>query len=180
MRRIVLIVALVVVLAVAGYMLLRPRKAPDKTTTSAESGTASKSSGTRGRTTGRIKAKTKEELKAEKKQRRKEEKRRKRELRRQQREQRRRLRAAKRGKRSRKRGGRRGQLYTVSAIISLGSESYALIDGRRVMVGDIVMGRRVVAILPDRLEIEAFGRMTTVRVGESLLPSYYYEKRRRG
>lgn len=75
---------------------------------------------------------------------------------------------------------RKGQFYVVKAIVSLGSESYALIDSRRVKEGDVIMGRRIVAILPDRLEIEAFGKRSSVKVGESLLPPTYSTKRRRG
>ncbi len=185
MRRIVIIIVLVAVVGFAGYMLLRPKRPATRprsaTADTSGSSVSSRSASSRGRTAGRLKAKTKEDLKAEKAKRRKEERQRRRELKRQEREKRRRLKAAgrRRGRRSKRRRG--GQFYVVSAIVSLGSESYALVDGRRVGIGDVVMGRRIVAILPDRLEVEAFGRMTTVRVGESLLPpSYYTERRRRG
>lgn len=183
MRRIVLIVLLVVVAGVAGYMLLRPRRAaprsrPAGSDTSAAAA-AQPAGRSRGRTTGRLKTKTKAELKVEKQLRRAEEKRRKRELRRQERERQRRLRSAGRRSVRSKRGRKGSPLYAVSAIVSLGSESYALIDGRRVGVGDVVMGRRIAAIFPDRLEVEAFGRTMTVRVGESLLPSYYADRRKR-
>ena len=182
MRRIVLIIILVVVVGFAGYMLLRPRGSSQPKETSSADTTGSKRSRRRrkGKTAGQIKPKTREEIKAERKRRRKEERQRKRELRRREREKRRRLRQARRGRgrRSRRRG-RKGRYYVVKAIVSLGDESYALVDGRRVTVGDVVMGRRIVAIRPDRLEIEASGRRSTVRVGESLLPTYYSSKRRR-
>ncbi|MEO0004622.1 MAG: hypothetical protein ABIK49_01280 [candidate division WOR-3 bacterium] len=67
----------------------------------------------------------------------------------------------------------------MEAVVSLGSDSYALIDSRRVRVGDVVMGRKIVAIQPDRIEVEAFGRRNVVRVGESLLPSTYSIRERR-
>jgi hypothetical protein len=81
-------------------------------------------------------------------------------------------------KRRGKRKGRKGQFYVVKAIVSLGSESYALVDGRRVQVGDVVMGRRIAAILQDRIVIEAFGKQSSVRVGESLLPATYSPRKR--
>ena len=189
MRRIVLIVIVVAVLGLAGYMVLRPKKAAKSSKRSEavageSTGTAGKApakgkavskaaagkAASRGKTSGTLKPMTKEERKAEEKKRRTEERRRKKELKRQERERRRALKLAGRG-RSAKRG-RKSQFYVVKAVVSMGSESYALIDGRRVKVGDIVMARRIVAILPDRIEVEAFGRRSTVRVGESLLPSY--------
>ncbi len=183
MRRIVLIIILVAVVGFAGYMLLRPRGSSDdsKSALADTKGTKTKKvRQKRGRTVGRIKPKTKEQLKAERKARRKEERRRKKELKRREREKRRRLKRARKSSRRRsKRRGRKGQAYAVRAIISLGDDSYALVDSRRVGVGDVVMGRRIVAIKPDRLEVEAFGKLTTVRVGESLLPFSYSTKRRR-
>jgi len=189
MRRIVIIIALVAVVGIAGFILLRPKKSAstrprsggDGDTTGTTTTTAARATGSsRGKSAGRLKAKSKEDLKAEKDLRRREEKKRKRELRRQERERKRRLKQARmRRKGSRARRGKKGQYYTVSAIVSLGSESYALVDGRRVGVGDVVMGRRITAIMPDRLEVEAFGKTSTVRVGESLLPSFYYDKRKR-
>ena len=59
----------------------------------------------------------------------------------------------------------------LKAIIAAGNENYALVDARKVQVGDFVMGQKIVQISPDRIEIEAFGKRSTVRVGESLLPS---------
>jgi hypothetical protein len=182
-RRIVLILVLVVVVAVAGFFLLRPKPAPKpKAAGTSESGsTGEASTGKKpvkgGKTSGRLKPKTAEERKEEKKRIRLEERRRKRELKRRERERRRMLRLARR--RRGKRRGRKGQTYVVKAIVSLGTESYAMIDGRRAQVGDVVMGRRIVAIQPDRIEVEAFGRRSSVRVGESLLPSTYTPSRRK-
>lgn len=182
MRRIIIILVLVAVTGIAGYMLLKPRakKAGQKVQKAAEDVADAVPVGKKG-SRAKLKAKTKEQLKLEKAQRKREEKKRKRELLRREREAKRRLRTA-RSKRSRRsKRGRKGiQLYTVSAIVSMGSDSYALIGGRRVGVGDVVMGRRILAIHSDRLEVEAFGKLTVVRVGESLLPTYYSEKRRRG
>ena len=199
MRRIVLVLIIVAVVGLAGYMLLRPKgtaakkkgagKAKADTTATEEEGRAKgksvattgkggKASRARGgKSAGSLKPMSKEERKAEKKRLRAEEKRRRRELKRQERERRRMMRAGRRGRGSKR--GRKGQYYVVKAIVSLGGESYALIDGRRARVGDIVMGKKVVAIEPDRLEVESFGRRTTVRVGESLMPGGYTGSERR-
>lgn len=184
MRRIVPILAIVVVLGIAGYFLLRPKGASRRSSRSSSSDTSSTKTGSRsrraGRTTGRVRPKTKKELRAEKKARRKEERRRLREEKRRQREQRRRLKAArqKRGSRKKSKRGRGDQGYVVTAIVSLGDESYALVDGRRVAEGDVVMGRRIVEIRSDRVVIDAFGRRQSVRVGESLMPATYDARRR--
>lgn len=186
MRRIVLILVLVVIVGIAGFVLLRPKRpakaaskpaAGDSSSTTAT--TPSKARKAAGKTTGKLKPMTPEERRAEVKRARDEERRRKKELRLRERERRRALRSA-RSRRGKRRGGRRGQsLYVVKAIVSLGDESYALVDSRRVQVGDVLMGRRVVAIQPDRVEIEAFGKRTTVKVGESLLPPTFGLKRTR-
>jgi hypothetical protein len=119
-------------------------------------------------------------LRAEKKARRKEERRRRREEKRREREKRRRLKAARqqRGSRRKSKRGRGDQSYVVTAIVSLGNDSYALVDGRRVSEGDVVMGRRIVEIRSDRMVVDAFGRRQTVRVGESLMPATYDARRR--
>ncbi len=189
MRRIVLVLILVAVLGLAGYMLLRPKgtakkgksarkteqdsTADRKTTTGTRPAASAKSARGRsgGRVSGSLKTMSKEERRAETKRRRAEEKRRRRELKRQERERRRMLRSSRRGRKGTR--SRKGQFYVVKAIVSLGSESYALIDGRRVQVGDVVMGRKVVAIAPDRIEVESFGRRSSVRVGESVAPFGY-------
>lgn len=191
MRRIVLAVVLVAVVGLAAFMLLRPKKAPAKSSrrssTSSDSASGSParpaaSAGKRGKTAGRVKATTKEERTAEAKRLRKERRRQLKEQRRRERERRRQLRLASRrqGKSGRRSGGRKGQYYVVRAIVSLGGDSYALVDSRRVRVGDVVIGRRIVAIQPDRLEVEAFGKRISVRVGESLLPPTFTPGSRRG
>lgn len=196
MRRIVLVLVLVVVLAVAGYMLLRPKGAArprsakaavqqvtDDGTAAAQSvadkvTTGGKTSARTGRVAGKLKASTAQERREKAKQIRAEERRRKKELKRLEREKRRMLTRA-RSRRGR-RTTRRGQtLYVLRAVVATGSESYAMVDGRRVQVGDFVLGRKIVGISPDRVEIEAFGRRSTVRVGESLLPAGVATSKRR-
>lgn len=186
MRRIVLVLILVAVVGFAGFMLLKPKGSArsskraaatvtDSTgsvRTAASKGKSAAKPARRGKTTGALKPMTKEERKAEVKRRREEERRRRKALKQQERERKRALKAAGRLGRSSKRSSK-GQYYVVKAIVSLGHDSYALIDGRRAQVGDVVMGRRIVSIEPDRIEVEAFGRQSTVRVGESLLPSSY-------
>jgi len=189
MRRIVLVLLLVAVFVVAGYMLLRPKgKAQPKSgtaltdsTDSGKSAGASAKAAVRpgssrtakgGKVAGTLKASTKEERRAKAKQIRDEERRRKKELKRQEREKKRMLTRARtrRGRRTTRKGG---DYYVLKAVVAVGSQNYALIDGRKVQVGDFVLGRKIVVIGPDRIEIEAFGKRSTVRVGESLLPPSY-------
>lgn len=194
MRRIVLIILVIAVVGIAGFFLLKPKpKAPEKKSGSADStdeaastaagneakgaakSPAAKGTRRRGSTAkAAMKPMTKEERKAQTKRIREEERKRKRALKRQEREKRKALRQARRKRGKRKSGKRGQQMYIVKAIVSLGDESYALIDSRRARVGDIVMGRRIVSIDPDRLTIEAFGKRTVVRVGESMIPDYGY------
>jgi hypothetical protein len=192
MRRIVLVLVLVGVLAIAGYMLLRPRGAKARaksrtvlTDTSEYGGSSARAvrpAGSRtakstGKVAGSIKASTKAERTAKAKQIRAAERARKKELRRQERLKKRMLKTARtrRGRRT----TRKGELYVLKAVVTTGSENYALVDARKVQVGDFVLGRKIVGISPDRIEIEAFGKRSTVRVGESLLPSSYAPTTRR-
>jgi len=194
MRRIVLVLVLVAVFVVAGYMLLRPKRAPARprsgtaftdtvgglgsTTSRARAVRPSGSRAARtGRVAGTLKASTVEERRAKAKKIRDAERLRKKELRRQEREKKRMLKraASRRGRRTtRKTGG----YYVLRAVVAAGNQSYALIDGRKVQAGDIVLGRRIIEIGQDRVEIEAFGKRSTVRVGESLMPSSYTPTRR--
>jgi hypothetical protein len=185
MRRIVLVLVLVAVLAIAGYMLLRPKRGsvqPRSTTALTDStlyGGGSSAKAVRpggsptaktGKVAGTLKASTKAERAAKAKQIRDAERARKKELARQAREKKRMLAKSARtrlGRTNRKGGG----LYVLKAIVAAGNENYALVDARKVQVGDFVMGQKIVQISPDRIEIEAFGKRSTVRVGESLLPS---------
>ncbi len=196
MRRIVLVLVLVGVFIVAGYMLLRPKpkagSAKAKSTKVAvgdagdEGATSSpvtkvaasgSKSAKKGKVAGTLKASTKDERRAQLKKIKDDERRRKKELKQQEREKRRMLKGAS------ARGGRHktskgGGFYVLKAIIFLGDHSYVLIDGRKAQMGDVVMGRKIVGIGQDRILVEAFGRQSTVRVGESLLPSSYSPKRR--
>ncbi len=185
MRRIVLVVALVAIVGLAAYMLLKPKppqRSSSRRATAGDTSGAAASVAPRqpGRTAGRLRAKTKEERAAERKRLREERRRQQREARRRERERRRALRSASRRGRSSFRRARKGQYYVLKAtIVAPGSERFALIDSRRVGIGDVVMGRRVVAIDENSIQVEAFGRVTTVRIGESLLPPGAFTTRRR-
>jgi hypothetical protein len=196
MRRIVLVLVLVVVFAIAGYMLLRPKgaKARPKAGTaltdtseyagsSASSAKTVRTAGSRtarstGKVAGNLKASTAAERRAKSKQIKAAERARKKELRRAERDKKRLLKKAARTRRGR--STRKGEgTYVLKAVVVTGSENYALVDARKVQVGDFVLGRKIVAISPDRIEIEAFGKHSTVRVGESLMPSGYAPTTRR-
>lgn len=186
MRRVLIILVGAAVVVLAAVMLFRKPKVSSarrarttQTDSATTTGQALRASARRGKTTGAIQAKTKEERIAERKRLREAEQKRRRELRRQEREKRRMLKYARSRRGIRKSSSRKGSYYMVKAIVSLGEESYALIDSRRVKIGDVVMGRKIVAIHPDRIEVEAFGRRTVVRVGESLLPPTYSTRERK-
>lgn len=181
MRRIVLVLVLVVIVVIAGFMLLRPKRGSAQpksvsaaTDTSALGGaTAARPAGGKaakaGKVAGALTASTPEQRRAQAKVIRDAENARKKELKRQAREKKRML-----AKAGRAHGGRAGKgqgLYVLKAVIAMGNDNYAMVDTRKVQVGDIVLGRRIVSIGQDRIEIEAFGRRSTVRVGESLVPS---------
>lgn len=192
MRRIVLVLLLLVVFVVAGYMLLRPKggKAQAKSKSgladTSEYGAAPTSgakavrpagskSARAGRVAGTLKPTTKAERRAQLKKIKDDERRRKKALRLQERQKRRMLKSASaRGSRRNKGAG----LYVLKAIILLGNEGYVLIDGRKARVGDVVMGRKIIEIGQDRIEIEAFGKRSTVRIGESLMPPAYGSTRK--
>ncbi len=192
MRRIVLVLVLVAVLAIAGYMLLRPKRAParsrsrtalaDSTGAAGSSAGAVRPAGNRaaraGKVAGNLRASTLAERRAKAKKIRDAERARKKELKRQERLKRRMLKASARVRRSRStRKG--GGTYVLKAVVATGGENYALVDSRKVQVGDFVLGRKIVGISPDRIEIEAFGKRSIVRLGESLLPSSYAPTTRR-
>ena len=131
-----------------------------------------------GKVAGNLKASTAEERRAKTKQIKAAERARKKELKRQERLKKRMLKMARvkrRGRSTRKGEG----MYVLKAVVVTGSENYALVDARKVRVGDFVLGRKIVGISPDRIEIEAFGKRSTVRVGESLLPSSFNPKKLR-
>jgi len=190
MRRIVLVLVLVAVLVIAGYMLLRPKgaKARPKSKTAltdtseyggstaagaqAVSPASRRTSRRTGKVAGKLKASTAEERRAKTKQIKAAERARKKELKRQERLKKRMLKTARTKRRGR--STRKGEgMYVLKAVVVTGSENYALVDARKVRVGDFVLGRKIVGISPDRIEIEAFGKRSTVRVGEGLLPPSY-------
>jgi hypothetical protein len=185
-RRIVLILVLVAVVGLAGFLLLRPKggarsaKKADSgdSTATGKSTVATTVKKTGGKVAGKVKPKTAAERKAETKRIRDAERKRKRDLRRAESERRKALRYA-RSRRGKRRTRSKGQFYVLKAIVALGDGSYALIDNRRVQVGDVLMGRRIVTIMPDRIEVEAFGKRSTVRVGEGLLPPTFGARSRR-
>ena len=179
MRRIVLILVLVGVVGLAGFILLRPKggarsakKADvgDSTATGKSTMAATTVKKTGGKVTGKVAPKTSADRKVEAKRIRDEERKRKRELRRAESARRKALRYARSRRGKRRTGRNKGDFYVLKAIVAMGDGSYALIDNRRVQVGDVLMGRRIVSIMPDRIEVEAFGKRSTVRVGEALVP----------
>jgi len=197
-RRIVLVLLLVAVFVVAGYMLLRPKPKAKSARAKAKSSKVAVSDATdqgiparpvgrvaksgrksarAGKVAGTLKASSRDARRAQMKKIKDEARRRKKELKQQERDKKRMLKSARtsRGRRKTRKGG---DFYVLKAIILLGNESYVLVDGRKARVGDVVMGRKIVGIGQDRIEIEVFGRRSTVRVGESLLPSSYSPRRR--
>ena len=177
MRRIVLILVLVAVVGLAGFILLRPKGA--RSTKKSDSGdstatgkptAATTVKKTGGKVTGKVAPKSSTDRKAEAKRIRDAERKRKRELRVAENARRKALRLARSRRGKRRTGRNKGQFYVLKAIVALGDGSYALVDDRRVQVGDVLAGRRIVAIMPDRIEVEAFGKRSTIRVGEPLMP----------
>lgn len=187
MRRIVLVLVLVVIVAIAGYMLVRPKhgQARAKSTTAvsdtssyagatATTAQAARPAGGKarvGKVAGTLRASTAEQRRVQKKAIRDAEVARKRQLKLQAREKKRMLARAGRARGGRARGSKGQGLYVLKAIVTMGNGNYAMVDTRKVQVGDVVLGRRIVSIGQDRIEIEAFGKLSTVRVGESLVPS---------
>jgi len=185
-RRIVIILVLAAAVVLGAFLLIRkpkkvssPRARRQTIQRDSLASIGRERSATRGRTTGSIRVVSKGERIAERKRLREAERKRRQELRRQEREKRRMLRYAHSRRGSRRRRGQKGTYYVVKAVVSLGKESYALIDNRRVRVGDVVMGRKILAIQTDQIEVDAFGRRNIVRVGESLLPPTYSTRERR-
>jgi len=192
MRRIVLVLVLVGVLAIAGYMLLRPKGSAAKAKAKSALADTSQFGGATGsgakvvrpaagktakggKVAGNLKATTKADRSVKTKAIRDAERLRKKELKRLAREKKQSLSKSARSRRGRS-THKGAQLYVLRAVVANGSENYALVDGRKVQIGDFVLGRKIVGISPDRIEIEAFGKRSTVRVGESLLPSSYNPK----
>jgi hypothetical protein len=185
MRRIIIfvVIGIIVVFGLTRVFSKGKSKGTNKTT-------ASSSKAVKGKSTGAIKAKTKEEITAEQGKARQEERKRLRELRRRQREE---ARARRRlgyhgygnynyGRRTGLRGltgrmsaktGRPSNtiLYQLKAIFIVGGQNYAMIDNRNYIIGDEVMGRKIVEILSDRITIDESGQRREVKIGESVLPN---------
>ena len=189
MRRIFLVLVLVGVLIIAGYLLLRPKGtaarakakvaladslAGDAASTGAKAvrTTGARTAKSAGKVAGNLKSTTSAERRAKAKQIRAAESARKKALKRAEREKKRLLKQSARVRRGRT-GRKGGGIYVLKAIVATGSDNYALVDARKVQIGDFVLGRKIVGISLDRIEIEAFGKRSIVRVGESLLPPSY-------
>lgn len=186
MRRGVLFLIILAALVVfAWQVVLKPKPASkSKTTkkTKTEKTSTSKTSKRRPKKAGKLKKLTREERKAERARIRAERRRRKQELRRRKKEERLAKKAAKR--RSKGRGTRKRGVssYVLQAIVWFDvGPSYAMIDGRKYEAGDIVQGRKIIAIRQDQIVVDYRGNQNVVRMGESILPRGYYgtERRRR-
>ncbi|MCS7258625.1 MAG: hypothetical protein NZ601_04585 [candidate division WOR-3 bacterium] len=183
MRRFIVFILIGAVLVFAA---LRVFKKPS-VKAAAQKVTSQKSS----KTAGKITPRSKEELAAERKKRKAEERARARELRRQKREQERARRLQSRygygyygyrNPRVGRRGFRYGILgsarsrktgsgfYVLKAILEVGNEKVALIDGREVRINEEIMGRKVTAIYDDRIIISVSGQTKEIKLGESLIP----------
>ncbi|MDH5186277.1 MAG: hypothetical protein ACETVX_01995 [bacterium] len=184
-RGILFLLILVALVFFAWQVVLKPKPAKSKTSkkTKEVKPKTEKTIKKRSKRSGRLKKLTKEERKAEKALKRAERKRRREELRRRKREERLAKRAArrKRGKSGRKSKKGLGA-YILQAIIWYDvGPSYAMIDGRRFEVGDVISGRKIVTIKPDQIVVDYRGNKSVIRMGESVLPSGYFStvKRRR-
>jgi hypothetical protein len=64
-------------------------------------------------------------------------------------------------------GGRNSLLdsYTLKAVIA---GHYALIGSRRLEIGDVIAGKKIVAIESDRITLDQGGATSTLQVGESI------------
>lgn len=181
-RGILFLIILAALVVFAWQVVLKPKPASRQKgakKTKADTSAVVRSTTKKGRKVGKLKRQTKEERKAEKERIRAERKRLRQELRRRRREER----LAKRGIK-RKRSGRTARkgtgAYVLQAIIWFETgPSYAMIDGRRYEVGDIISGRRVVAIKQDQIIVEYQGTQTVVRMGDSVLPRSFFETGRR-
>ncbi|MEO0092804.1 MAG: hypothetical protein ABIK93_07890 [candidate division WOR-3 bacterium] len=184
-RGILFLVILAVLVFFAWQVVLKPKPAKkpgtSKKTKAKTSETAEPETKKRGRRVGKLKRQTAEERKAEKARLRAERKRLKQELRRRKREER--LARKRVKKKGRSKSARKGlSAYVLQAIVWFDvGPSYCMIDGRRYEVGDVISGRKIVAIKQDQIVIDYRGTQSIVRMGESILPSSYLgtERRRR-
>ncbi|MCX7836547.1 MAG: hypothetical protein N2323_01120 [candidate division WOR-3 bacterium] len=178
MRKIITLLILVFILVFVGSRLLRKKPVQEavKKTQEIAEGT-SRQAKRAGKRTGSLE---KRERKS------KEERRKERELRRLERqrlrEERRRQRELQKLERERKRRSRKRRtvgMHILQAIVTVENTPYALIDGKQYKVGDEIMGRRIVKIESDRILLDYFGEITSVRVGEGCIPLASLKTKRR-
>lgn len=182
-RGILFLIILAVLVVFAWQVVLKPKPASKSTKrkTKADTTETKVSERTKARRVGKLNRQTAEERKAEKARLRAERRRLRQELRRRRREER----LARKGikRKGRSKSTRKGiSAYVLQAIIWFDvGPSYALIDGRRYEIGDVVSNRRIVSIKQDQIVVDYRGQKSVVRMGESVLPSIYLgtERRRR-
>ncbi|MEO0089081.1 MAG: hypothetical protein ABIK56_00935 [candidate division WOR-3 bacterium] len=167
MRRIITILILVFILIFVGSRILKKKPVQQAVKKTQEVAEGSKRARRAGRKTGGLEKrekKSKEERRKERELRKLERKRLKEERKRQ-----RELQKLQRQKKKRSRKKKAG-MYILQAIVTVENTPYALIDGKQYKVGDEIMGRRIVKIDSDKITLDYFGEITTVRVGEGCVP----------
>lgn len=167
MRKIIGILILVFILIFVGSRVLKKKPVQQVVKKTQEVAEGSKRARRAGKKTGsleRREKKSKEEKKRERelkkleKKRLKEERKRQRELEKLRRQQKKKSRKKKVG------------MYILQAIVTVENTPYALIDGKQYKVGDEIMGRRIVKIESDKITLDYFGEIITVRIGEGCVP----------
>ncbi len=167
MRKIIGILILVFLLIFVGSRVLKKKpvqRAVRKTQEVAEGSRRARKAGKKVGGLERREKKSKEERKRERELRKLEKKRLKEERKRQ-----RQLEKLRRQKKKKSRKKKVG-MYILQAIVMVENTPYALIDGKQYKVGDEIMGRRIVKIESDKITLDYFGEITTVRVGEGCVP----------
>jgi hypothetical protein len=135
---------------------------------------AARAAGVKGKK-GTLKAMTPEERAIERKKQREEKRRLRQEMRRRKREERLAERMARnRGRRSK---GKRS-LYDAYTLKGTVGGRYALIGSRRLEVGDVIAGKRIVAVESDRVVLEQFGSRFSVRIGDPVEKTLQTKRRR--
>jgi len=186
MRRGVLFLIILAALVVFAWQVVLKPKPASKAKTTKKTKTAksddSKETKRQPKKAGKLKKLTREERKAERARLRTEKRRRKQELRRRKKEERLAKKAAKSRTKGKGRSKKGVSAYVLQAIVWFDvGPSYAMIDGRKYETGDIVQGRKIVAIKQDQIVVDYRGSQNVIRMGESILPRGYYgtERRRR-
>lgn len=182
-RGVLFLIILAALVFFAWQVVLKPKsKASAKTTVKKAKAATTETVGTvkkGGKRAGKLKTQTKDEKKAEKARLRAEKRRLKQELRQRKKEERLARRLAK-SRRSTK-GKKQINPFVLQAIVWFDvGPSYAMIDGRKYQIGDVVSGRKIVAIRQDQIIVDYQGTQTVVRMGESVLPKAYLQTGRRG